>query len=168
MTTKNPLTSPIWLDIGCGKRKAGGWFGVDIRHYDGVDKVMDIGSEKLPFKNNSVDEIKSIHVFEHLTPEKLFFCMEECFRVLKPKGKLHVEVPKAGTPAYYIHPDHRIQFVADTFGFFQVPSEGVDHHGYLKGFWHVGVLPDSPEEAIHVDMYPNKPNGTFDYEEVHD
>lgn len=154
------------VNLGCGLRKDKGWYGIDIRDFKGVDCVMNIGEEKLPFEDNSVDQIKAIHVLEHLYPDELFFCIEECFRVLKPKGFFKIEVPKAGTPAYYINPDHKIQFVEDTFGFFQVPSEGIDPHGYLKGFWHVQILKNENPEAITVKMYPNKPNGKFDYVKV--
>lgn len=155
-----------WLDLGCGMRKAEGWTGVDIRKFKGVDYVFNIGKDKFPFPDNSFEKIQAIHVFEHLYPEELFHCINECFRVCKPTGFIHIEVPKAGTPAYYIHPDHKIQFVENTFGFFQVPS-GEDLHGYLEGYWHVGVITEgvSPE-AVHVDMWPNKKNGRFDYKEV--
>ena len=164
----------IFLDIGCGYKKPEGsseieWVGLDIRDFPGVDHVLNIGKDKFPIEDNSVDFIQSIHVFEHLYPEELFHCIEECWRVLKPQGKIHIEVPKAGTPAYYIHPDHKIQYVEDTFGFFQVPGNerNEDPHGYLKGFWHVDVLKDHDnKQAVHVDMYPNKPEGKFPYVEV--
>lgn len=153
------------LDLGCGMRKAEGWVGVDIRKFEGVDHVLNIGKDKLPFDDDTFDEVKAIHLLEHLYPEELFFCVDEVWRVTKPTGFFHIEVPKAGTPAYYIHPDHKIQFVENTFGFFQVPSDE-DLHGYLKGYWHVGVLEAPNPEAVHVDMYPNKPNGRFEYKEV--
>lgn len=140
--------------------------GIDIRPFEGVDYVLNVGKEKLPFKTSSIDQIRSIHLYEHLHPDELFFSIDECWRVLKPTGKLHIEVPKAMTDAYFIHPDHKIQFIENTFSFFQVPSDGKDAHGYIKHFWHVGILPDAPEQAVHVDLYPNKPNGTFDYKEV--
>jgi len=163
----------ISVDLGCGMRKAVGnssewWYGVDIRPFKDVDFVLNIGKDKLPFEDDFVDFIRAIHLFEHLYPEELFFAVEECWRVLKPTGCLHVEVPKAGTNAYYIHPDHKIQFMKDTFGFFQVPGneEHVDPNGYLKGFWHVEVLENGNPEAITVEMYPNKPGGKYPYVEV--
>lgn len=155
----------MWLDLGCGMRKAEGWIGMDIRPFKGVDYVCNIGKDVWPFKADTFDKIKAIHLFEHLYPEELFHAVNEAWRVCKPTGFLHIEVPKAGTPAYYIHPDHKIQFVEDTFGFFQVPSD-VDHHGYLKGYWHVSVLESGNPHVVHVDMYPNKPGGRFEYKNV--
>jgi len=153
----------IHLDIGCGMRKADGWIGLDIRQYKGVDHVLNIGSDAFPLPDDSCIEIKAIHVLEHLYPQELFHCMEEAWRVCNPKGSFYIEVPKAGTPAYYIHPDHKIQFVADTFGFFNVPSD-LDVHGYLNGFWHVAV--EDLEQSIQATLYPNKPNGKYPYKEV--
>lgn len=156
------------INLGGGMKKIKGWTNIDIRPFPQVDFVLDIEKEPIPFKNNKVDEILSDHVFEHLTPNGLFYCIEECFRVLKPTGFLHINVPKAMTPAYYIHPDHKIGFLEDTFGFFQVPGnpEHKDPHGYLKGFWHVNIIPQNGTQCIEVKMFPNKKNGRYDYVKV--
>lgn len=155
------------LDLGCGMRKGisgptDTWIGIDVRPYKGVDYVLDAGKDPYPLKDNSVDFIRSIHLFEHFNSDEFFHAMEECWRILKPDGTLHVEVPRAGTRAFYIHPDHKLQFTEDTFGFFQVPdNEGhIDSHGYLKGFWYVDVEPNPNPEAVHVNMNPNKKGAT--------
>lgn len=162
-----------YLDLGSGYKKRPStpteeWLGIDIRKFPNTDYVLDLGKDKLPFEDNSISGIQAIHLFEHFYPEQLFHCIEECFRVLKGTGKLHIEVPKAMTPAYFIHPDHKLPFLEDTFGFFQVPGdkEHNDPHGYLKGFWHVCIIEQPFNQHIHVDMYPNKPNGRFNYVEV--
>lgn len=154
------------VDLGCGMRKREGFAGIDIRDYPGVDYVLNIGKNRLPFASDSVSEIVSDNTFEHLYPEELFFAMEECFRVLKPSGFMTVAVPKAGTTAYFINPDHKIQFTQDTFGFFQVPAGGKDPNGYLKGFWHIEPITQPNPEAIWVNMHPNKPGGKYPYVEV--
>lgn len=153
------------VDLGCGKRKRQGFIGIDIRKFKGVDFVLDLEKADLPFPDDFVDLIVADHLFEHFTPDGLFHCIDECWRVLKPKGFLYVKVPKAGTKAFYLHPDHKIQFIEDTFGFFQVPA-GKDPHGYLKYFWHINILKSENPEAIRVRMYPNKKGGKFKYKEV--
>lgn len=157
----------VKLDYGCGLRKEEGWFGVDIRPFKGVDHVMNIGKDKLPLEDDSVIEIKCMHVLEHLYPEELFFAMDEAYRVIAPQGIFHIEVPLAGTPAYYINPDHKIQFTPDTFGFFQVPAEGKDPHGYMKGFWHCSVEQPKGTEVIKATLYPNKKGGKYEYKDIH-
>jgi SAM-dependent methyltransferase len=156
----------IKLDIGCGLRKFEGFIGIDSRKQPGVDVVMNVELDPLPYKVDTVDEIRAYHVFEHLRPEGLFHLLDECGRVLKPTGLLNVEVPRWGTPAYLINPDHKIGFVEDTFGFFQVPADGMDAHGYLKHFWHVQINKCDNPEAINVTLYPNKPGGKFPHVKI--
>lgn len=156
----------IRVELGCGMKKPDGYIGIDIRPYKCVDYVLDLGKDRLPFDNDSVDEFRAQHLFEHFTSNGLFWCVEECWRCLKPSGELKIAVPKAGTPGWFLNPDHKIHFVKDTFSFFQVPAGGVDPHGYLKHFWHVSVL-DAWEEEIRVIMYPNKRgNLRYPYQEV--
>jgi len=62
------------------------YIGVDIRQNSGVDKVCDFETEKLPFTDNSVDEIVTIHTLEHV--HKLEHVIQECHRILKPNGSL--------------------------------------------------------------------------------
>lgn len=157
----------IKVELGCGLKKPEGYIGIDIRPFDGVDYILDLERDKLPFEDNSVDEFRAHHLFEHFTSKGLFWCIEECWRCLKPNGQFFIDVPKAGTGAWYIHPDHKIHFIEDTFGFFQVPGGGIDPHGYLEHFWHVSVLESKDPEKIRVLMYPNKEdNPRYPYQEV--
>lgn len=80
----------IKLNLGAG--------GVDYQDYLSVDLNdkrahihMDI--TKLDFDDNSVTEILASHVFEHLNPYKAFEILQDWLRVLKPGGKLIMEMP---------------------------------------------------------------------------
>lgn len=161
------------ISLGCGMRKPEGYFGIDIRKFEGVDDVIDIGKQSLPFDNDCVDEIEADNLYEHLTSEQLFFSIDECYRVLKPTGFLFIKVPIFGTQAWLIHPDHKMHWNKDMVGFFLVPGneEHKDPHGYLKGFWHVEFCektdyPDMPEEALWFKLYPNKEGGKYPYVKV--
>jgi len=157
----------LCVNLGVGNKKQEGWIGIDIRKFPAVDYVMNIGKEKLPFKDNSVDKIHADHLFEHFYPEEMVFCIEECWRVLKPMGEILISVPRGDTPAFYAHPDHKIHFVPDTFAFFQVPADGKDILGYLKGFWHVTInISVDNNQTFSATMYPNKPNGRYPYKKV--
>lgn len=169
---KLPENKKISVDLGCGMKKldkGDGWLslGIDNRSFKGVDYVIHLGKDKLPFEDDSVDYLYTSHLLEHLYPEELFFLVEECFRVLKPQGTFDISVPKGDTLAYYIHPDHKIHYLPETFSFFQVPADGVDPHGYLKGFWHVTAnVDESNPHAVKAYMYPNKPNGRYEYKKI--
>lgn len=156
-------SNKLRVSLGCGNRSHG-LIGIDRRPFKPVDYILDVEKDLLPFDNDSVEYIEAIHLFEHLTPEGLFHCVDECWRVLEPLGYLHIAVPKAGTPAYYAHPDHKIQFIEDTFAFWQVPAEGRDAHGYLKYFWHVQIVEDECSwDQIVVNQYPNKIGGRWNF-----
>ena len=81
------------LHLGCGGQN---WEGfVDIDQYPAFDCKPDVVSDitDLPYKEDTVDEIWLIHVFEHI-----FYCdaddaIASWYRILKPGGKLVIEVP---------------------------------------------------------------------------
>jgi SAM-dependent methyltransferase len=69
-----------------------GFINVD-RH--GSDDDVDVKSDifPLPFGTDYADEIWAIHVFEHLHRNEAGKALYEWFRVLKPGGKLILEMP---------------------------------------------------------------------------
>lgn len=71
------------LDLACGAVKMEGFIGVDVVQAEGVDVVHDLRVAPWPFEDDSIDEARCSHFFEHLTgPERIGF-MNELFRVLK-------------------------------------------------------------------------------------
>ena len=78
----------IRLNLGCGNKKVEGFIGVDIKD---ADIQADI--RKLPFDNESVDEIMAIHVCEHFYFHEISGVLHEWKRVLKPNGRMALELP---------------------------------------------------------------------------
>jgi len=79
------------LHLGCGKNLKEDYINIDA--YVDFPGVVKADVLNLPYKKNSVDEVLSEHMFEHVgfkEEEKLW---NECFRVLKKGGKLIVETP---------------------------------------------------------------------------
>jgi len=155
----SPFPKPYKLNIGCSKRPKPGWVNNDIIPFKGVDVLFDLGKDTFPFKDNTFIEIEACHVLEHLDVYQLFHCMDECFRVLQPTGHLHVEVPRWGTQAWLLHPEHKMHWTENLFGFFMVPDneDHFDQHGYLKGHWRVEFITENTHpEHIRADMFPNK------------
>lgn len=76
------------LHLGCGKRRLEGWINIDLH-----DSDMDMDIKTLPFTDNSVDEILAVHVVEHLYIHQILSVITEWRRVLKPGGRMVLELP---------------------------------------------------------------------------
>lgn len=92
MATTGP-TTPIALDLGCGANKKPGTIGIDAAPAPGVDVVLDLEHDALPFEDASVACIFSSHCLEHLhDPLPLF---REMSRVLVDGGAVEIWLPFA-------------------------------------------------------------------------
>jgi SAM-dependent methyltransferase len=80
----------IKLNLGSGGISYPGYLSVDM-HDPRSHVHMDI--TKLDFDDNSVTEILASHVFEHLNPYHAIDILKNWLRVLKPGGKLIMEMP---------------------------------------------------------------------------
>ena len=82
----------IWLELGSGVKKGkNGWITVDDF---GADICRDL-TKGIPLPNESVDQIYTSHMLEHIPFKDLVIFINECFRVLKKNGSLSVCVPDA-------------------------------------------------------------------------
>lgn len=84
--------APTRLHIGCGQRLLPGWVNTDlVAHQPGV--VTDVALTDLLYETGSVDEILAEHVLEHLSFAEEALAWPEMARVLRPGGRLTLEVP---------------------------------------------------------------------------
>ena len=81
---------PKKIDIGCGRHKRKGFYGIDKFYFEGVDKVCDI-DKGLSIKDNTVEEVYTSHFLEHV--ENLEFVFNEIMRVCKHNAKITIKVP---------------------------------------------------------------------------
>ena len=79
----------IRLNVGAGDKFIPGFVNID-RHGN-----QDINSDAfpLPFPTDHADELWAIHLLEHLPRRDASPVLTEWFRVLKPGGKLVLELP---------------------------------------------------------------------------
>lgn len=80
------------LHIGCGPFVMEGWQNVDIQCYRPDIRYLDAG-KPYPFPDHSFDYIYSEHLFEHLSVEEQTVMLQECYRILKPGGRMRVAMP---------------------------------------------------------------------------
>lgn len=79
------------IDLGCGAKKTTGYVGVDMVPAAGVDHVVDLMSGRLPFEDDSVDEVFSSHFLEHVAePNRILL---EILRVCRDGAKVHIWTP---------------------------------------------------------------------------
>jgi len=107
------------LHLGCGRDLKKGYVNCDVSSDVKPDKIVDL-EKKLPFKNNSVDEIIANHVLEHIV--NFVPLMHEFHRVCKKGAKIKIRVPFYTSCEQATDPTHVREFTPFTFDYFNVES----------------------------------------------
>lgn len=113
------------LNMGCGERPLEGFVNVDIVKLKGVDIVHDMEKFPYPFKDNSADFILMDNVIEHLNDT--VGVMKECYRILKPGGRMQLVFPYYLHPAAWGEPTHKKALTEETFKFFWAGGPGINN-----------------------------------------
>lgn len=100
------------IDLGCGYVKKAGCIGVDMGNAPGVDIVLDIAKNPLPFSNSSVSYVFSSHFLEHVADPTSIFA--EIGRVAAENAKLELWTPYAWSNSAFII-DHKMFFNEDHY-----------------------------------------------------
>ncbi len=126
----------IKLELGETKKRDGmkDWTTVDLNR--GSDLYLDL-SKPLPFPNNSIDIIYSSHLLEHLSyPNPIINLLNECHRILKPKGIFSACVPNARIYAeIYLNKKNDINklFQQKLGSNFNSSIDYLNHIAYMRG-----------------------------------
>jgi SAM-dependent methyltransferase len=107
---------PVVLDLGCGRRKAPGAFGVDVVPLPAVDLVHDLQRVPYPLPYSCADEIHLVHVLEHFS-EPLPI-LQEAWRLARPGGTVRIRTPHYSGVYAWKDPTHRRAFSAESFQYF--------------------------------------------------
>ncbi len=118
------------LHIGCGVHKMPDAIGLDITPLPGVDVVVDLDREKLPFPDNSFERVYAHHVLEHL--RNLPDVMSELHRVCKPGAIIDVLVPYYTCVGAFGDPTHVRFFTYRTFEHF-ADTEDKERYTWFSG-----------------------------------
>lgn len=108
------------LHLGCGNKKIKDYINCDVSKQVKPDKIVDL-EKKLPFENNSVDEIIIEHVLEHVN--NFLGLMEEIYRISKKEGLIKIKVPYFAHPGAFQDPPHVRFFTLKTFDYFSYRFE---------------------------------------------
>lgn len=104
------------LHLGCGLDKRKGYVNCDISPLVKPDKVVDL-EKKLPFEDDSVNEILANHVLEHVV--NFVPLMHEFRRVCRRGAKIKVRVPFYAAWGQFNDPTHVRLFSPFTFDYFK-------------------------------------------------
>lgn len=103
------------LNIGAGHTHIPGYTNIDVSPK--ADVSLDLGVDRLPFDDSSVDSVFSYHTLEHV-PDYLF-ALSEIYRVLKHGAPLLVGLPYVTLTEYHlVNPYHLHNFNEHAFDFF--------------------------------------------------
>ena len=105
----------VLVDLGCGARKKEKFIGVDTVALPSVDIVWDI-KEGLPFTDNSIDQIYSQFLFEHI--KNTIFLFQELYRVCRNGAKIEFRVPYYQSVTQYKDPTHKAIIPSEMMRYF--------------------------------------------------
>ncbi|MBI1866269.1 MAG: FkbM family methyltransferase [Candidatus Staskawiczbacteria bacterium] len=92
-STYNMEHKEVKLHLGCGSVILPGYINIDNTKREGISYDIDASILDLQFNDNSVDEIKLHHVFEHFHRYQAVVLMFVFNRWLKRGGKLEIATP---------------------------------------------------------------------------
>lgn len=94
------------LNIGGGHKRFDGFLNVDLDPGTKPDIRADIGVDRLPVDDSTVDEVIAHHIFEHLGGDTFFHCLQELYRVCQNGAVIDVHVPHYRHDYFYGDPSH--------------------------------------------------------------
>lgn len=128
------------LNLGCGRNIMEGWVNIDGVASPGVDLVWNLDEQhmlRLPYEDDSVDELLLSHVIEHLHyPLPL---MQELHRVAKPGAIITIRCPYGSSDDADEDPTHVRRMYRGSFGYFSQPYYWRADYGY-RGDWEIDTL----------------------------
>lgn len=157
------------LDIGCGRRCAPGFDGVDAAELEGVVHRVDLFQYPWPFEDGSVAEIYSNNFVEHIPhyrPEYdgqdgwwMFF--GELYRICRPDAKLTIVHPYAMNARADWDPTHERRIHEVTWYYLSREwraNQQIDHYGADVDFEVITITALGVNDAV---MLRNEAAQTF-------
>ncbi len=142
------------LNIGCGKKYDPHYCNIDLYEDLVADRLM--SAFNLEFDDNTCDEIKAIHIIEHLSFFETIYALSEFFRVLEPNGKLILETPDLEkTCEHYLKANGEQK--KDILGwFFGIPHKGLQHKLCFPPFLLIELLENTGFDNITTSSFYNE------------
>lgn len=118
------------LDVGCGINKYPGAIGVDRNPASRADVLCDLDRFPYPFRDGSFDQVRAIHVIEHLAD--VIRSMEEFTRLTRPGGSILIETPHYTDFSSFCDPTHRWHLNSFSFRYFGERHGGFGYYSPIR------------------------------------
>lgn len=118
------------LDLGCGPTKFPGAIGLDKNPDTAADVLAHIDRGALPFADNSFDQVRLVHVIEHV--DDVVATMEELHRITKPGGTIYLVTPHYTDFSSFCDPTHRWHLNSFSFYYFYEGGLHGEDHWYTR------------------------------------
>jgi SAM-dependent methyltransferase len=149
----------VKLNLGCGRNPIDGYVNLDIHPGPGVDVVFDLnrcGLDRLPFPDDTFDEIIGIDLIEHIP--NVLQMMAELYRVAKPGSRCGFSLPYGSSDDAWEDPTHVRPYFINSWAFFAQPTYFRADYGY-RADWKLSRLvlevdgtPDDDETVLAAVM----------------
>jgi SAM-dependent methyltransferase len=126
----HPRRHPRILDVGCGINKYPGSIGIDINSATAADVLCDLDRFPYPFASHSFDQLRAIHVIEHLSD--VIRAMEEFHRLVRPGGRIRIETPHYTDFSSFCDPTHKQHLNSFSFRYFGANDAGFGYYTNAK------------------------------------
>ena len=141
------------LNIGCGKKYDPDYCNIDLYEDLVADRLM--SAFNLEFDDNTCDEIKAIHIIEHLSFFETIYALSEFFRVLEPNGKLILETPDLEKTCQHYLKANGEQKKEILGWFFGIPHKGLQHKLCFPPFLLIELLENTGFDNITTSSFYN-------------
>lgn len=145
------------LNLGCGNDPMGGAVNHDLGLYQPwVDVPWDLNVFPWPWDDNSFQTIVALDLLEHLDSFIRFF--DECWRIIKPSGRIAIRTPRWDSPNAVIDPTHKRCYHPESFDYLD-PSTvwGQKYSMYTPRKWRKVEFVDNGVN-MHVTLKAIKPD----------
>ena len=118
------------LDVGCGRNKYPGAIGLDRNPHTAADVICDLDRVPYPFRDSQFDEIRVIHVIEHVAD--VLATMQELHRLARSGGVIRIETPHYTDFSSFCDPTHRWHLNSFSFRYFGERDGGFGYYTRVK------------------------------------
>lgn len=94
------------INIGGGYVRVPGFVNVDHDPLTNPDYVANLETDRLPFEDGTVEEVRAHHILEHIG-EGFFHLLKELYRICKPGAIIDIAVPHHRHEHFFGDPTHR-------------------------------------------------------------